>query len=77
MFECRYLENKSKNVIFDNNFLNVNFSITRAYTAFRFCLLSVHTHLEGTVSQISYLGPSFYFMKKIGKHFMKFVIIIF
>ena len=31
-------------------------------------MLSLHTYLEGTVSQIFYLGPSFYFMTKIGKH---------
>ena len=77
MFECRYLESKSKNVISNNYFLNVNFSITRAYTAFKLYLLSVHTHLEGTVSQIFYLGPSFLFMTKIEEHFINFVIIIF
>ena len=36
-------------MIFDNYFLNVNFSITKAYTYFKFCLLSLHTHLEGTI----------------------------
>ena len=29
-------------------------------------------HLEGTVSQIFYLGPSFYFMTKNGKLFAIF-----
>ena len=72
----RNLNNKSKNVIFDNYFLNVDFSITKAYTAFKFILLSLHIHLEGTVSQIFNLGPSFYFMAEIGKH-IHFVKIIF
>ena len=40
-------------------------------------MLSLHTHLEGTVSQIFYLGPSFYFMTKKGKHFINFVKFIF
>ena len=30
-------------------------------------------HLEGSVSQISYLGLGFYFMLKSGKHFAIFV----
>ena len=49
------------------------FSITKAYTVLTFRLLSLHTLLEGTVSQIFYFGPSFYFMTKIGKHFINFV----
>ena len=73
----RNLNNKSKNVIFDNYFLNVNFSITKAHTDFKFRLHSFHTHLEETVSHIFYLGLSFYFMAKIGKHFINFVNIIF
>ena len=62
---------KSKNVIFDKIFLNVHFPITIAYTDFKFCLLSLHIHSEGTVSQIFNLGLSFYFMSKNGKHFLK------
>ena len=77
MIGCKSLDYKSKNVIFDKYFLNVDFSITRSYTGFKFCLISLHTHLEGTVSQTFYLGPSFYFMAKNGKHFINFVIIIF
>ena len=77
MIEWKYFYYMSKNVIFDKYFLNVNFSITIVYTAFKFCLLSLHTHLEGTLSQIFDLGPCFYFMTKNGKHFINFVIIIF
>ena len=61
---------KAKNVIFDNYFFNMYFSITKAYTDIKFVLLSFDTHLEGTMSRIFYLGPSFYFMTKFGKHFI-------
>ena len=64
----RNLNNKSKNVIINNYFFNVDFSITEACTALKFLLLSLHIHLEGTVPQIFNLGPSFYFMAKLGKH---------
>ena len=77
MIEWKYFYYNSRNVIFDKYFSNVNFSITIVYTAFKFCLLSLHTHLEGTVSQIFDLSPSFYFMAKIGKHFINFVIVFF
>ena len=68
---------KSKRYFFDNKFLNVNFSKTMAHKRFKFCLLVLETHLEGTVSQIFYLCLSFYFMPKNGKHFVKFEKIIF
>ena len=77
MIECTFLGYKSENVIFDKYFLNEDFSITRAYTGFIFCLVSLHTHLEGTMSHIFYLGHSCYFMAKNGKHYINFVIIIF
>ena len=69
--------NKLKNLFFDNYFLNVNFSLTIAYRDFKSCLCSLHTHLEGTVSQIFDIGLGFYCMSKNGKHFVKFVNIIF
>ena len=77
MIEWEILNYKSKNEIFNNYFLKVNFSITKAYTDFTFCLLSLHTHMEGVVSQIFYLYPSFYFMKKMGKHSIHFIKILF
>ena len=73
----KYQNNKKENLNFDNIFLNVHFSITIAHTNFKFCLLSTHIRSEGTVSQIFYLGLSFYFMSKNGKHFLKFVGVIF
>ena len=36
-----------------------------------FCILIDNIHLEGTVSQIFNLGPSFYFMSKKG-NFLSF-----
>ena len=58
----KYEYNKSKDLIFDNIFLNVHCSITIAYKDFKFCLLSLQIHSEGTMSQIFNLGLSFYFM---------------
>ena len=73
----KYQNDKSKNLNFDKIFLNVHFSITIAYKDFKFCVLSLHIHPEGKVSQIFNLGLSFYFMSKNGKHFLNFVRIIF
>ena len=73
----KYENNKSKYLIFEKIFLNVHYSITIAYIDFKFCLLSLHIHSEGTVSQIFNLGLSFYFMSKNGKHFLKLLSIIF
>ena len=58
-----------KNLSFVNYFFNVIFAKTIAYIGFKFCFRILQTHLEGTVSDIFYLGRSFYFMAKIGKHF--------
>ena len=73
----KYQNNGSENLIFDNNFLNVHFSITMAHRDFKFCLYSLHIHSEGTVSQISNIGLGCYFMSKNGKRLLKFVSIIF
>ena len=73
----KYQNNKSKNLFFDNMFLIVHFSITIAYTYFKFCLLSPDIHSEGALSQSFNLGLSFYFMSKNGKHFLKFLSFIF
>ena len=48
-----------------DNFVNVNFSITLAYSYFNFFQLILHTHSEGIVSNISHLV--FYVMPKIEK----------
>ena len=48
----KYQNDKSKNLNFDKIFLNVHFSITIAYKDFKLCLLCLHIHSEGTVSQI-------------------------
>ena len=56
----------NQNSFFDNNFLNVDFSITIADTEFKFCFPILHSCLEGTVSQIFYLALSFYLCQKSG-----------
>ena len=73
----KYQNNGSKNLIFDKNFLNVHFSITMACKNSKFCLHSLHIHSEGIVSQIFNIGLGFYFLKKNGKHLLKFASIIF
>ena len=72
----KYGNNKSKNLIFENIFLNVH-AITIAYKDLKLCLLSLHIYSEETVSQFFNLGLSFYFMSKNGKHFLKLLSIIF
>ena len=52
-----------KNFNFHNIFLNWNISGNNRCKIMKIGRLVVKSHLEGTVSQISYLGPSFYFMK--------------
>ena len=60
----KYQKYKSKNLFFDQISLNFHFSVTIAYKDLNFLLRSLHIHSEGTVSQIFYLGLSFYFVKK-------------
>ena len=45
-------------------------------TDLKLYLFILHTHPEGTVSQISDLGLSFHLMPKIGKLYAKFLKII-
>ena len=52
-----------QNCNFQHIFLNWNISINNGANFIKFGTLVVRGHLEGTVSQIFYLGPSFYFMK--------------
>ena len=66
-----------KNYFSNNYFLNLNISITMAYREFKFCFLILHTHSEGTMSQIFHLGLSSHFMPKIRKLFVKILSIIF
>ena len=48
---------------FQQYFLNLNISFIIGAKMFKFGTLVVNDYPEGTVSQIFYLGPSFYFMK--------------
>ena len=54
---------KGKILIFHVLFLNKDISIIVADIILKFCMLVLHILPEGSVSQIFYLGPSFYFMQ--------------
>ena len=54
---------KGKILIFHVIFLNNDISITVADIILKFCMLVLHILPEGSMSQIFYLGPSFYFMQ--------------
>ena len=73
----KYQKYKYNKLFFDKIFLNLHFSVTIAYRDLKFCLLSLHIYSEGNMSQIFDSGLSFYFMSKNGKHFLKFLSIIF
>ena len=53
---------KGKNQFFLIIFLNMDISITILDNAMTFCMALLHIHSQGSVSQILYLGLSFYFM---------------
>ena len=53
---------KGKIMIFHVIFLNNDISITVLDIVLKLCKLVLHIHPEGSVSQIFYLGPSFYFI---------------
>ena len=53
---------KNKNLIFHVIFLNKDISVTTLDITMKFSMTALHIHSEGSVSQIFYLGPSFYFM---------------
>ena len=55
---------------YDDYFFNMDFSITIAYIGFKFCLYILRICMEGSVSQICLVGPSFLLMTKFGKHFV-------
>ena len=54
---------KGKILIFHVIFLNKDIFIIFADIILKFCMLVLHMLPEGSVSQIFYLGPSFYFMQ--------------
>ena len=66
-----------KNLFFHFYFLNQVFYFTIMSLSLLLWYLIDNMHLEGTVSQIFYVGPSFNFMTKNGKHFAIFCNYIF
>ena len=59
VWQCREL----KNLNFYQHFLNMYISLHNQDKLLKFCLCVLYYHIEGTVSQIFYLGHTFYFMK--------------
>ena len=57
--------------VFPCYILNMDISSNIVYPLIKFDMLLLHVIMEGTVSQILYLGPSFYFMKSTKISFMK------
>ena len=53
---------KGKLLFFYVIFLNKDISFTVLDIVLKFCMPVLYTHPEGSMSQILYLGPSFYFM---------------
>ena len=53
---------KNRNLIFHVIFLNKDISVTTLDITMKFSMTALHIHSEGSVSQILYLGLSFYFM---------------
>ena len=53
---------KNKNLIFHVISFNKDISVTTLDITMKFSMTALHIHSEGSVSQILYLGPSFYFM---------------
>ena len=55
-------DSKSKNLIFYVIFFNKDISVTTSDITMKFSMIAPYINPEGSVSQIFYLGPSFYFM---------------
>ena len=51
---------KSKSLIFSKHFFNMDISAAVALNFSKFGICGPKTHMEGSVSQIFNLGPSFY-----------------
>ena len=53
---------KNKNLIFHVFFFNKDISVTTLDITMTFSMTALNIHYEGSLSQIFYLGPNFYFM---------------
>ena len=62
LFVAEIGTSKKKNLIFHDIFLNKDISVTTLDITMKFSMTALHIHCEGCLSQIFYLGPSFYFM---------------
>ena len=53
---------KNKNLIFHVFCFNKDISVTTLDITMTFSMTALNIHYEGSLSQIFYLGPNFYFM---------------
>ena len=58
----KYVPKSAKNLNFSLIFFNVDSSFNIENKVFKFSMLIIHIAMQGTVSQIFYLCPSFCFM---------------
>ena len=65
------LRSETENSLFSLHFLNKDISFNIPYKFLKFDIHVHKGHLEGSVSQIFDLGPSFYFMQSRKKSFKK------
>ena len=54
---------KKRKMFFFFTFFGRDILLNMSYTVFKLYMLILDTMMVGTLSQISYLGPTFYFMK--------------
>ena len=65
------MSNENENPIFHLHYLNTNISVTNTDKSLTFSGTVLCVGFEGSVSQILYLGPSFYLMLCRKKYFEK------
>ena len=68
---CVRSNSKLENSLFFLYFLNKDISVNIPCKFLKFCIHIYGSHIEGTVSQIVYIGPSFHFMQSRKKSFKK------
>ena len=56
------MSNENENLIFHLHLLNTNISVTNTDKSLKFSRTVLSVGFEGSVFQVLYLGPSFYFM---------------
>ena len=60
----KYKPNDNSKIVILNTFFSLEYLFINGAEFLKFGILVLGKHFEGTVSEISHLGPIFYFMKK-------------